>query len=169
MMAQVQVQVVARTLLVAFLSMTSGLRTKLPGGVRNLSRRAAVALVPVTAFPLHAMAARTTGYQDGSSLDSAAATSFANSAGIRGAEVRINGKYEDPRYPGLLRKIGSSGQFVTISGVEEDGTAWVVKGLKSGSELLLDFSPRGGPDNVRATADVLGIKFLADGSRWNKK
>ena len=137
---------------------SSGLRSKLPRSVSTLSRRVAVSLVPVSAFPSVARAARTVGYQDGSALTPAAATAMANSAGIREPTLSLNGKYEDPLHPGMMRKIAQSGKFLTISGVDEDGTAWVVKGLQSGRALLFDFSSRGGDGNVRATADVLGIE-----------
>lgn len=60
-----------------------------------------------------------------------------------------------------------SGQFVTITGADEDGKKWVVKGQTNGRDLLLDFSPKGGPPQVLAKADSLGIRF-PDGNVWTK-
>ena len=46
-----------------------------------------------------------------------------------------------------------------IRGADEDGTPWKVTGKVSGSEMIVDFSPKGGPKAVPAKWNGLGIQF----------
>lgn len=101
------------------------------------------------------------------SLEGSDARRMADSAGIRGASVNLTGRYTDPQHPGCARKVSKSGQFITITGADEDGKKWIVKGQTNGLDLLLDFSPKGGPQKVLAKADSLGIRF-PDGNVWTK-
>ena len=54
------------------------------------------------------------------------------------------------------------------TGADEDGKPWRVKGQVGGSRLLIDFSPKGGPTDVIATWNGIGLVF-PDGNVWTKK
>mmetsp|Transcript_17584 Transcript_17584/g.39685 ORF Transcript_17584/g.39685 Transcript_17584/m.39685 type:complete len:164 (-) Transcript_17584:94-585(-) len=84
------------------------------------------------------------------------------------APLNFSGRYADPQHPGCPRKVGKSGKFVTIEGADEDGKKWTVKGQTNGRDLLLDFSAKGGPKDVLARADSIGITF-PDGNVWKKQ
>ena len=83
----------------------------------------------------------------------------ATTAGRKAAKLVLSGKYSDPMHPGCERKLLQSGKFLTITGADEDGKKFTVKGLVDGNSITIDFTPKGGPAGVVATADVLGITF----------
>ena len=55
-----------------------------------------------------------------------------------------------------------------FAGADEDGKAWKLTGRPKGKYVLIDFSPKGGPKEVVAVNDGLGIVF-PDGNKWTKK
>ena len=89
------------------------------------------------------------------------------------AAVRFGGTYSDPGHPGCIRKVKMGGkasngtQLVTITGADEDGVPWKVKGVATGKTITIDFSPKGGPTDITATWTGLGLKF-PDGNLWSK-
>ena len=118
-------------LLLATLSLTEGLRitlVRVAKGERsgasqmalkhNLSRRAALAILPVAAAPHSAQAY----VQDTGGISKSSAQRMADSAGARGAEVRIAGTYVDKSKPGRTIKVLTSGRFLRCKGTDADGS-----------------------------------------------
>mmetsp|Transcript_12505 Transcript_12505/g.20802 ORF Transcript_12505/g.20802 Transcript_12505/m.20802 type:complete len:157 (-) Transcript_12505:696-1166(-) len=83
------------------------------------------------------------------------------------------GKYSDPFHPGCPRSVEIvDGQVVVKGSDNTDGSKpWtLVAETKADGSLLIDFSPKGGPKDLKAefiSADN-GIKF-PDGNLWSKK
>lgn len=91
-----------------------------------------------------------------------------------------SGKYDDPNHPGCKREVTVSGVDMTISGTDgEPGpgctskdkvSPWKIGGkliAEDSDELVIDFSPKGGPKDVPAKWVRNGIKF-PDGNKWAK-
>merc|ERR1719201_46503 len=98
----------------------------------------------------------------------AAAGSYANSADKRSAGVRLNGEYSDAGHPGCFRKVVVQGGAAIITGADEDGKPWKVRGKVEGATILVDFSSKGGPKDVVAKA-VAGVGLVfPDGNKWTK-
>jgi hypothetical protein len=137
-----------------------------PVGRRAVLGRVA-ALIPIAAAPRVALA-----YSDSINTVTEKSpdkrTLEEKKAGLFSAEVKMNGQYSDPKHPGMARKVTRSGKFVTITGTDEDGKKWTVRGTADGGDLRIDFSPKGGPPDIRATAEPTQIKF-ADGNIWKKQ
>lgn len=112
------------------------------------------------------------------SVASASVQTYSASAGRRAATISISGKYSDPQHPGCLRKISKSGEFLFVSGADEDGKKFNLNGKYSEDKgvrsVLIDFSPKGGPKDVVASlgfgpgglGDIV-LKF-PDGNTWSK-
>ncbi|CAK9029777.1 unnamed protein product [Durusdinium trenchii] len=96
------------------------------------------------------------------------------------AIARWSGLYDDPKHPGCERAITKDGGEFVISGTSaadgskecaEDGPTkrWylVAQPGESSDELIIDFSPKGGPKDAVAKLDGDGIVF-PDGNRWSK-
>ncbi len=90
--------------------------------------------------------------------------------------VRIGGSYSDPNHPGCPRKVTLSGSTAIITGADGNpgcldgviGEPWKVKGSVSGRDVVIDFSPKGGPKDIAARWNGLGLEF-GDGNVWTKK
>ena len=58
-----------------------------------------------------------------------------------------------------------------VEGADEDGKKWRLfgKSVSNGNEIVVDFSPKGGPTDLKGTwvAAENGIKF-PDGNVWTK-
>eukprot|EP00965_Chrysotila_dentata_P247551 6207811-Pleurochrysis_carterae.AAC.2 len=91
-----------------------------------------------------------------------AAAPFGEKAGVRFA-----GSYSDPNHPGCPRKVRLAGSSVIVTGADEDGKGWKVRGEAYGNKILLDFTPKGGPADVIGKWTGLGIAF-PDGNVWTK-
>mmetsp|Transcript_43031 Transcript_43031/g.98944 ORF Transcript_43031/g.98944 Transcript_43031/m.98944 type:complete len:183 (+) Transcript_43031:71-619(+) len=93
-----------------------------------------------------------------------------------------SGSYLDPQHDGCLRRIIKEGDSFAIIGTSAaDGskdckpkaavTRWEVKGTVPfnpfADEMIIDFSPKGGPASVTATLSKSGISF-PDGNKWKK-
>jgi hypothetical protein len=110
-----------------------------------------------------------------------------------GSSSPFTGDYEDPNHPGCLRQVkvvgaplradGTRSAYPLIEVVGYDGKKgeaamcsdrptrddlWKIQGkMKSNSEAMIDFSPKGGPSNLLGTWDGSGIVF-PDGNKWTK-
>tara|TARA_B110000046_G_C12617830_1_gene243524 strand:+ start:128 stop:415 length:288 start_codon:yes stop_codon:yes gene_type:complete len=68
---------------------------------------------------------------------------------------------------GQKRKVILQGSTAIITGADEDGKPWKVKGVYSGKGMLIDFTAKGGPKDVLATWNGIGLVF-PDGNVWMK-
>lgn len=99
---------------------------------------------------------------------------------VAGASSVFVGEFADPKHPGCRRTIQGSGAVLDVLGT--DGTPgcangerqrpWSLKGdiVKVPSkqdEILIDFSPKGGPKNLLGKWTGTGILF-PDGNEWKK-
>lgn len=77
------------------------------------------------------------------------------------------GDYADPNHPGMPRKIslGAKGAL-TIKGSDDGEAFWELAGTVSGPNVLIDFSPKGGPKDLVGKWDGSGIIF-PDGNKWS--
>jgi len=97
------------------------------------------------------------------------AASLSSRKGGNPPSIRIAGKWADPGHPGCERKIQLAGNKAFITGADEDGKPWKVIGIVEGSDVMIDFSPKGGPKDVKATFVIgKGLTF-PDGNVWTKK
>ena len=104
----------------------------------------------------------------------------------------FTGDYNDPNHPECLRQVKvfgaplradgtrSSYPIIEITGYDGKGEGatcterptradlWKIQGkVKSNTEALIDFSPKGGPANLGAKFEADGIVF-PDGNKWTK-
>jgi len=106
----------------------------------------------------------------------------------------FTGDYEDPNHPGCLRQVKIVGAplkadgtrpyypVMEITGYDGNGSGstctdddrptraqlWKIQGkVKSNTDAVIDFSPKGGPANLAATFETDGIVF-PDGNKWTK-
>lgn len=94
-------------------------------------------------------------------LISARSEAFAVTRGDNNAQIGISvlqGRYSDPNHPNCLRdisvKVENLENIVTIRGSDQEGSKeiWTLKAVeKTPGEILVDFSPKGGPK------DLLGV------------
>jgi len=85
------------------------------------------------------------------------------------AGIRFGGTYTDPLHPGCTRKIVLAGSNAIITGKDEvSGKEWKAKARPIGKALVIDFSSKGGPSEVVARWNGLGLVF-EDGNVWTKK
>jgi hypothetical protein len=86
-------------------------------------------------------------------------------------------QYSDPKHPNCKRiVVVKPDNSVALSGADgtpacpEDGsgTIWRLVGEVDGEKLLVDFTPKGGPPNLKGTWDGDGIKW-PDGNKWTVK
>jgi hypothetical protein len=71
-----------------------------------------------------------------------------------GGTIRLSGIYDDPQHPDCRRNIKPDGTGIVITGTDEpDGPEWKVYGKVKGDEVVVDFSPKGGPTEVVAQFD----------------
>ena len=88
----------------------------------------------------------------------------------------FTGSYSDPNHPNCKRNVAVAGESATLSGTDGnpgcpasgDGNAWELSGKVSGDEIFVDFSPKGGPKDLKGVWDGSGIRW-PDGNKWSKK
>ena len=129
----------------------------------------------------------------GSMITGAAALpSASNAVAFKvGPSNPFTGFYDDPNHPGCLRSVKVLGAplradgtrpanpIIEVVGYDGNGSSnvcterpsrsdvWKIQGkMKSNTEAIIDFSPKGGPSNLAATWDD-GIVF-PDGNKWTK-
>lgn len=88
--------------------------------------------------------------------------------------------HADPNHPNCLRVIDvpENDGTVKISGTDgnpgcsadvDDGKKWTLTGkVVDEKNIIVDFSPKGGPKNLKGVWDGTGIKWF-DGNKWNMK
>lgn len=116
----------------------------------------------------------------------------ANAALKTGTSSVFTGDYDDPNHPGCLRQVkvigapqradGTRSKYPVVEVTGYDGSGgskmcsdrptrgdlWKITGsVKSETEAVFDFSPKGGPASLTATFDGSGILF-SDGNKWGK-
>lgn len=92
------------------------------------------------------------------------------------ADSVFNGQFSDPKHPNCKRIISTRDGDVKLSGTDgtpgcpEDGSGdvWRLTGQADGKTILVDFSPKGGPANLKGVWDGDGIKW-PDGNKWTLK
>jgi len=109
-----------------------------------------------------------------------------------GSASPFTGDYDDPNHPGCLRQVkvvgaplrgdGTRSPIPVMEVVGWDGESggscvgsrptrdqlWKLQGkVVKDTEAVIDFSPKGGPDNLVATWDGSGMVF-PDGNKWTK-
>jgi len=95
----------------------------------------------------------------------------AASAGRGGGNIptiRAAGTWNDPAHPGCTRKIKLAGKTAFITGADEDGKKWEVRGEIKGDSLVIDFTPKGGPKDVEAKYVIGKGLVFPDGNVWSK-
>ena len=135
------------------------------------TRRSVIAAAPALVLgPLAAHAVKETGYAANrvTAENSGAGRRLADAPFGDPAGVRLGGTYSDAAHPGCVRRILLSGSTAIITGADEDGKPWKVKGQVQGRSILVDFTAKGGPKDVVATWTGLGLRF-PDGNLWTKK
>eukprot|EP00931_Biecheleriopsis_adriatica_P078221 TRINITY_DN51682_c0_g1_i1.p1 TRINITY_DN51682_c0_g1~~TRINITY_DN51682_c0_g1_i1.p1 ORF type:complete len:180 (+),score=35.65 TRINITY_DN51682_c0_g1_i1:64-603(+) len=106
----------------------------------------------------------------------------AGTSGVQEAKAKQltwSGKYSDPNHPGCERKVTKSGDQFIITGTDSatgksgcESTdklkKWQLSGvLVNDNTMTIDFSPKGGPEDLLATRTSAGISF-PDGNTWTK-
>jgi len=83
----------------------------------------------------------------------------------------FEGQFKDPNHPNGYRKISVADGVATILGKDEPtDTEWkIVANLRGREEMLIDFSPKGGPKDLLAkwSKQMDAIEF-PDGNKWPK-
>ena len=89
------------------------------------------------------------------------------------------GHYSDPNHPNCKRLIQVAGYYIAaVSGTDgnpgcpEDGSGivWALEGRIRDNAIVVDFSPKGGPSNLKGiynTTEPVGIQW-SDGNMWIK-
>lgn len=96
------------------------------------------------------------------------------------AAADFNGSYSDPFHPNCLRVVSvskdPSSSSATLTGTDGNpgcpadgsGKEWTLTGKVDGDNILVDFSPKGGPKDLKGLWDGDGIRW-PDGNKWSLK
>jgi hypothetical protein len=98
---------------------------------------------------------------------------------VANANADFNGSFNDPNHPNCQRVISAKGAVASMRGtdgtpgcpVDGSGKSWTLAGKISGENILVDFSPKGGPPDLKGTWDdtaPAGIRW-PDGNKWTLK
>ena len=90
--------------------------------------------------------------------------------------VDFTGSYSDPKHPNCQRVITVKGSDALLKGTDGNpgcppdgsGKEWKLIGSVDGSNILVDFTPKGGPPGLKGVWDGDGIKW-PDGNKWSLK
>jgi hypothetical protein len=93
--------------------------------------------------------------------------------------AQFDGSFSDPKHPNCLRVIKTDGAEAKISGTDGtpgcppdgSGKEWFLVGKIQGDNILVDFSPKGGPTDLKGVYDKgpsPGILW-PDGNKWSLK
>lgn len=152
-----------RSLSLLLLAITCTTALKLSSPAAFATRRRAlqyvVAAPLLTVAPLASQAAgggdQKVGYacrgSDDCGVDAQAIRALTNAPGQgEAAGIRFGGTYSDPLHPDCPRKVVLAGKKAIITGTDTaGGKEWKVKGEPYGKYLIIDFSSKGGPTEVR--------------------
>ena len=97
---------------------------------------------------------------------------LATAGGARAAPSPFVGEFSDPKHPGYLRSISGDGTPGCMNGEKQKPwslTGEVVKVPSKAPEILIDFSPKGGPKNLLGKLTEEGGILFPDGNTWSKK
>jgi len=107
---------------------------------------------------------------------------LATAGGASAAPSAFVGEYADPKHPGCLRSISGEGSVLDVTGTDgtpgcangEKQKPWSLKGEvvkipSKEAEILIDFSPKGGPKNLLGKLTPEGGILFPDGNTWSKK
>jgi len=100
----------------------------------------------------------------------------ATMAPVTAKAVDFSGSYEDPFHPNCKRIISMNGSSTKLKGTDGSpgcpadgsGKAWSLDGIVKGNEIFVDFTPKGGPKDLKGVWDGSGINW-PDGSKWSIK
>ena len=96
------------------------------------------------------------------------------------ATVDFSGSYADPFHPNCQRHVEVVSQTrAAVTGTDGtpgcppdgSGRPWALTGILEGDSILIDFTPKGGPKDLKGVwepSPVAGIRF-PDGNLWSKK
>mmetsp|Transcript_15910 Transcript_15910/g.36571 ORF Transcript_15910/g.36571 Transcript_15910/m.36571 type:complete len:158 (-) Transcript_15910:1348-1821(-) len=93
------------------------------------------------------------------------------------ANASMEGSYSDPNHPNCLRNIHlvnpSTAKLTGTDGnpgcpPDGSGTKWTLSGKVDGNDIFVDFSPKGGPKDLKGVFDGTGINW-PDGNKWTLK
>jgi hypothetical protein len=102
------------------------------------------------------------------------------SAALPASAVDFSGSYADPFHPNCLREVQVvSPNKADVTGTDGtpgcppdgSGRKWALTGLIDDDSILIDFTPKGGPKDLKGVwepSPVAGIRF-PDGNLWSKK
>lgn len=99
------------------------------------------------------------------------------SALVSNAAVDLSGSYSDPFHPNCQRVISVNGlSTATLKGTDGNpgckpggaGKEWALDGKVDGNTILVDFSPKGGPKDLKGVWEGNGIRW-PDGNKWTKE
>merc|ERR1712232_617300 len=93
--------------------------------------------------------------------------------------LSLSGSYSDGNHPNCLRLVKVLGKHAVVSGTDGDpgcpadgsGDAWNLLATVAGDTITVDFSPKGGPEDLTGVLEespVVGIRW-EDGNLWVKK
>ena len=150
-----------------------------PVGRRAAILEGAVACGIAAAAPAHAAPTREKEYAQAAQLQATLATPPSDGSS-RLCGSRLVGTYTDPNHKGCVRRVAqiAGTRFASVYGADEDGVPWVAKatvacagyGGVDAEQLIVDFTPKGGPADVVAVAAYpsSGGATLAfpDGNVW---
>jgi hypothetical protein len=103
------------------------------------------------------------------------------SAPLVAQAVDFTGSYIDPNHPNCQRIISpakASKSAVVLTGTDGNpgcppdgsGTTWQLMGEVKGSNIFVDFTPKGGPKDLKGVYDATGRAIVwPDGNSWKLK
>jgi len=90
----------------------------------------------------------------------------------------IAGYYSDPNHPNCKRIIEVAGAIASLTGTDGNpgcppdgsGEPWTLVGKVHGNTILVDFSPKGGPSDLKGVYDANEPASInwPDGNKWTK-
>mmetsp|Transcript_7605 Transcript_7605/g.9377 ORF Transcript_7605/g.9377 Transcript_7605/m.9377 type:complete len:160 (+) Transcript_7605:69-548(+) len=94
---------------------------------------------------------------------------------IASAGTDFTGSYSDPKHPGCARLVFVDGNTALVSGIDGspgcesgEGRPWKLTGSISGDNIFVDFSPKGGPKDLKGIWEAKGNAGIRwpDGNKW---
>jgi hypothetical protein len=122
-------------------------------------------------------------WQNAAAVASIAATLALSPLASNAATVNVAGSYADPNHPNCQRIITSASSSLESSEIiltgtdgnpgcppDGSGTSWQLMGSVQGSDVFVDFSPKGGPKDLKGVYNEETRAILwPDGNTWTQK